>query len=142
MSAPSSGLLVWSGLGSSLLLVTPVALTEENGIQASCFEQPRAAWGCNLDTNVIQGARAVLMALCVTSTIGGLLGIWAASTRNKRVGHVIWLTLTGISAAVALWNLQGFIFDSDLRRSDIGLVSIFWVWAYGAAYLRWSRDAA
>src|SRR5215831_9975600 len=71
----SNILLTLCGLAISFLLVVPHALTFEKGIQAHCFGQLRARWGCNLDTGVIEHARAVLATLCVVSITGGLLGI-------------------------------------------------------------------
>jgi len=71
---PSSGLLPWllCEIATLYLLAAPLALTFGNGVQAICLEQP----GCDLDTDVIQHARATLVALCAISLVGGLLGIW------------------------------------------------------------------
>jgi hypothetical protein len=138
---PSGNLLGLPALGMSLLLVAPLPLTMENGLHASCFERSGRTGGCNLDPAVIEHARTVLIVLCVLSLLGGLLGVWGASTRNKRAGQAVWLTLTAISVAVALWNLKWFFFDSFASNPLIGAVSAFWALTYAAAYLRALRNA-
>ena len=140
---PSMGLLYVCGLSAMTFLVTPPGLVLEYGIQASCFEQPRGAWGCNLDADVIQHARTVIMALCVMSVVGGLSGIWAASTKDKQAGRAVWLALIVVSLGVAFWNLSGWF--SDARRINTfaaPVPSAFWALAYATAYFRWLRKGA
>src|SRR5262245_14253226 len=108
----SRNLLVLTALLVPFLLVVPLAPVLENGIQASCYGEPRAPWGCNLEIGEIQHARAILTLLCIISIAGGWLGIWGARTHRRRAGRMVWLTLTVVSIAVALWNLKSILFDS------------------------------
>jgi hypothetical protein len=140
---PSMDLLYLCGLGAMFILVTPPGLTLEYGIQAGCFEQPRGAWGCNLDADVIHHARTVITALCVIAVVGGLSGIWAASTKDKQAGRAVWLALVVLSLGVALWNLNVWFFDA--HHSDpftTPAPSTFWAFVYTTAYLRWWRKDA
>jgi hypothetical protein len=135
---PSMGLLYLCGFSAVFLLVTPPGLALEYGIQASCFGPPRA---CNLDADVIQHARTVLMALCVISVVGGLSGIWATSTKDKQAGRAVWLVLVVISVAVALWNWIVLLSDAHPNPFENPTVNTFWAVTYGAAYCLWWRNA-
>jgi hypothetical protein len=130
---PSRFLLVLVGFGAVTLLVTPLRVIFEYGIQSSCFELPRGA--CNLNADEVQHARAVIMVLCTMSVAGGLAAIWAASTKDKQAGRAVWLVLIVVSVAVVLWNLKGMFFTSSS-----GILSTCWVVAYTLAYFRWLRS--
>lgn len=136
---PSSKLLTLCGWVMVFLLVAPLAACMEYGMQAICLGQPRGPWGCNLDAGAMQHARAMLMALCIASLVGGLLGIWGVSTRNNRVGHAVWFMLSVLSVAVALWNLKGFFVDSYTSNPLVVAPSILWAAAYATAYFRSAR---
>jgi hypothetical protein len=133
LGSGSRNSLAFCGLVTPFLLVAPLALVVENGIQAGCFGQPRAPWGCNLGTYEIQQARSILMVLCIISIAGGALGIWGAWTQRRSAGRIAWLVLTVISVAVALWNLEWFIFDSFSTNPLIGPTSMLWAAAYAFA---------
>jgi uncharacterized protein (DUF697 family) len=137
---PSGSLLIIGGLSSMYLLVSPRALTLEYGIQAYCFEHPREAWGCNLDSDVIEHARFVVMVLCIMSVLGGLAGVWAASTKDKQAGRAVWLLLIVVSVGVLLWNLMGSL--NPFANPVPMLFTAGWVAAYTMAYFRWLRNDA
>lgn len=126
--------MVGCGEAALFLLVVPELSVMEYGIQASCFGQPSGSWGCNLEPAEIQHAQLAITALCVASILGGLAGIWAASTKDKEAGRAVWLVLVAISVAVGLWDLRlvfaGAYFLGCWR-------SALWAGAYVTAYSRW-----
>jgi len=131
-----------------IFLVTPPELVLGYGFQAACFEQ---SWGlCNYnasDSDAIQHARTVIMALCVKSVVGGLSGAWAASTKDLQAGRAVWLALVVVSLGVALWSLRGWFTAAGVSHPLIngGIVTVpnaFWALAYATAYFRWLRKGA
>jgi len=134
---PSTPLLHASGVGAIFLLLTPPGMIMQYGVAAGCFGEPRAAWGCNLDADVILHARTVLVALCFISVLGGSAGVWAASTKDTQAGRAVWLALVVVSLGAALWRWI------DVAGSFAPpFPNTFWAVAYTNAYCLWPRKDA
>jgi hypothetical protein len=139
---PSSGLLMLCGLGQMALLVSPLDITFEYGGAAWCYELPKGGLGCNWNDDAIQNARAVISALCIISVVGGLSGIWAASTKDKPTGRVVWFVLMIVSVVVALSNFLWYFKSAMAFSPFVFVVQTCWAAGYVVAYVRWSRSNA
>jgi hypothetical protein len=137
---PSSKLLTLCGWVNRFFAGSSTGFMYGLWMAGNVFWATARSLGMQFGCRRVQHVRAMLVGLCIVSLVGGLLGIWGVSTQNQKLGHAIWLILSMVSAAVALWNLKGFFVDRLNNPLMVG-PSIFWASPYVTAYVRSFRSS-
>lgn len=118
-----------AAFGTWFFLVAPLALTETNGIQGSCWQN------CNLPTDVVHHAQTFIAILSFLSIFCGALGLRGvfAMQKKQKGGYEIWLGLVILSWTVAAWNLQWSFEQPRGTNPLIGPTSVAWAFLYTIA---------
>jgi hypothetical protein len=125
----SSALLLLVGFIAMLALVTPTEWMFEYGSAAFCHGAGRA---CSQDASEMAQGQGVVTAMCMLSIAGGTLGLLGAYTESRKAGRAIWILLSALSAAVALWNAALLHFGTGFGAFFAGVPALLAA-AYGLA---------